>query len=806
MAQRSPFRPVAGVIIAALFLTIALPSSWKSWAPGFLRNPELHFGLDLAGGTQLDFRISEQEIEQQIERLDAEIVAAQKKGKDSDAVRNLEFQRQVTMNQKEKLMEAVRTVLERRINSLGVSEATITPSYVGSEKHLLVDCPGVVEIQKCIDTVGKTIQLEFKEEFTDVTDDYRRGVDASVTSAQRRITASGESLAVLGEDLGDELGVAYQNARSFFRDQVPKGLESLWNARPGPVVRIAGSVSSPQQQSDGSVLEQDIPGVFLVEVLGPRTSTGRTITEAPVAFAEVAKTQGMAYVPHVDSVLKSTDDQRIPGTLRTMSPGEMRNVPFGPLESHLVFLRKFVPGPEYLSASHILISYKGASKASPDQQRTKEEALSIIQDLKKQIDGGTTFDFLARTYSEGPSADKGGTLGKLDTTTMIPQFRTALMQLKEGQISDAVETEFGYHLLRLDKAARKENDTASYDELTIRGPDAETRANALSEQMLTGNLRRSEEAIPLRFLFFSYQPTGWKDTNLDGTHFRSAAVSLSQTTSTPVVQILFDDEGARMFQELTRKNVGKRIAIFVGGELISAPNVQEEISGGSAIITGSANIEEAQKLAQDLNTGSIPAPIHLSGQRTVEATLGSEALTMSLHAAIVGIVILMIYIMIMYRMLGLVAAGALGLYGCIFFVMLKLPLFLVTRQYIVLTLPGMAGIILSAGLAIDANVLIFERVKEEVRKGKMLRTAIETGFQRSWSSIRDSNVSTLITCAILFSIGTSIVRGFAITLGLGVLMSMFTAVVVTRWILRHLGATKFGEHPEWFVPGAKPLQ
>src|SRR5205823_2809729 len=133
--------------------------------------------------------------------------------------------------------------------------------------------------------------------------------------------------------------------------------------------------------------------------------------------------------------------------------------------------------------------------------------------------------------------------------------------------------------------------------------------------------------------FFSLAPTGWKDTDLDGKHFRSATTVLDPTTNRPVVQITFDDAGGKLFQELTKRNVGKRIAIFVGGDLVSAPTVQNEISGGVAVITGSASIDEAQKLAQDLNTGAIPAPIYLSGQRTVEATLGAQALDTSVKAA-----------------------------------------------------------------------------------------------------------------------------------------------------------------------------
>ena len=261
---------------------------------------------------------------------------------------------------------------------------------------------------------------------------------------------------------------------------------------------------------------------------------------------------------------------------------------------------------------------------------------------------------------------------------------------------------------------------------------------------------------------------------------------------------MFDTEGGKMFGELTKANIGKRIAIFVGGDLVSAPVVQQEITGGTAIITGSANFDEARLLAQDLNTGAIPAPIHLVGQYTVEATLGEAALQTSLWAALLGTIILMIYMVVVYRLLGVLANIALLVYAFLFFVLLNLPLFLFSDNYIVLTLAGMAGIILSLGMAVDANVLVFERMKEELRKGKLVKTAVETSFVHAWPAIRDGNVSTLITCAILFLIGTSIVRGFAITLGLGVVLSMFTAITVTRWMLRKIAVTDIANRTELF--------
>jgi preprotein translocase subunit SecD len=381
---------------------------------------------------------------------------------------------------------------------------------------------------------------------------------------------------------------------------------------------------------------------------------------------------------------------------------------------------------------------------------------------------------------------------------MVPAFEQAVANQTVGTISAPVETQFGYHIIRTDKVPTLPPDTSSYEQLNVKGEGASDRSSEIIGKLQRGEIVSMEEAITVRAIFFSLLPTGWKDTLLDGKHFRSATVTIDSTTNIPIVQIVFDDEGAKLFQELTKQNIDKRLAIFVGGQLVSAPTVQQEIVGGIAVITGSSNFDEANTLAQDLNTGAIPAPIYLAGQRTVEATLGAEALRTSLKAALLGVLILMGYMLLTYRFLGLLADIALSVYALLFFAMLKLPLFLFTSNYIVLTLAGMAGIILSLGMAVDANVLIFERMKEELRKGKMLKTAAETGFTRAWPSIRDGNVSTLITCSILFAVGTSIVKGFAVTLGMGVLISMFSAIVITRWLIRKVSQMKVAEKTSLF--------
>ena len=224
--RRSYTWPIVAAIVALLIVIIALPQRWRAWAPTFLQQPGLHLGLDLAGGTQLDFRISETEIQDQMNTIQQQIDQAHKTNAAADTLNALRAQLKSVQDQRSNLVEAIRTVLERRINALGVSESTITPSYVGNEKHLLVECPGVVDVQKCIAVVGKTIQLEFKEQQTEATDQFKNDVRAQVAAAVKRIAQSGSSLQKEGQDIGPQVG-GYSDAHAFFQDQLPKGLEDL---------------------------------------------------------------------------------------------------------------------------------------------------------------------------------------------------------------------------------------------------------------------------------------------------------------------------------------------------------------------------------------------------------------------------------------------------------------------------------------------------------------------------------------------------------------------------------------------------
>jgi len=292
----------------------------------------------------------------------------------------------------------------------------------------------------------------------------------------------------------------------------------------------------------------------------------------------------------------------------------------------------------------------------------------------------------------------------------------------------------------------------------------------------------------------------WVATGLTGRNLKSASVQFkSQGLSEPEVSLKFDDEGTKLFAEITKRDIGKRVAIYLDGEIITAPTVQSEILNGEAVVTGNYTVEEAKTLVKRLNEGALPVPISLVGQQSVEATLGQVSLEKSLKAGMIGLILVIIFMLVYYRFLGLIASFSLLIYSALMISIFKLSGF--TPWQITLTLPGIAGFVLSIGMAVDANILIFERTKEEVRKGRNILSAIEEGFKRAWTSILDGNMSSIITALILVEMGTGFVKGFAVTLIIGVLASMFTAVVITRTILRFI-LGPWIEDKMWLV-GAK---
>ena len=260
-------------------------------------------------------------------------------------------------------------------------------------------------------------------------------------------------------------------------------------------------------------------------------------------------------------------------------------------------------------------------------------------------------------------------------------------------------------------------------------------------------------------------------------------MEFNPTTQAAQVGVDFNDKGKDLFAEITRAHVGEQLAIVLDGVLLSAPVIQEEIRDGKAQITGDFTPEEARELVRNLNYGALPVPITLSTSQTVGASLGESALNSGVHAGIVGLIVLSLFLILWYRLPGLVAVVALSSY-----IVLSLTAFMLIP--VTFTAAGIAGFILSIGMAVDANVLIFERTKEELKSGKEVREAILEGFSRAWLSIRDSNTSSIITAVVLFWLGTSAVKGFALTLGVGVLVSMFTAITVSRTFLLAIAPKK----------------
>jgi len=664
---------------------------------------DLKLGLDLKGGTQLDYQLDLAEVPEE----------------DQEAI-----------------IEGVQEVIRKRVDSLGVSEPNIYTSNIASEYHVIVELAGIDDIDEARDIVGKTIQLEFREENLNPSDD-QVAIATQDSNDFYNAVLSGTDFDTLAREKVEELGddVVYTTTELLELSAYAEELQALITGKG------TGSIIAPSEVNESYVL--DVNDV-------------------------VRESNGLL-------VIKVTD--------RTTENVEVEE-------------------GGSVSARHILVNHVDADENS---ERTQEEALAFAEELLVRIQGGEALADLAIEFSDDlGSGLEGGDLGSFERGRMVAPFEEAAFALEVGGLSEIVESSFGYHIIEV------------YDRVE---PSVTTEVI---------------EKLSLQKISFNTIPSPWAEEALiTGEHFEHADVYLNDTYS-PYVSISFTSEGADLFESLTENNVGNRIAIFVGGELISAPVVNQKIAGGQAQITGNFTVEEAQELARDLNTGAIPAPIELVGQYTISASLGAEALNQSLFAGMIGLLILGLYMIIMYRIPGLIANVALAIYSVVLLFLIKstLPVWIallvaigiftylvhlliknddsggdkfvtfllacvvlffmssVIANPITMTLAGVAGVILSIGMAVDANVLIFERMKEELRAGEPLDKAINQGFHRAWDSIRDSNFSSLITCAILFYFGSSIIRGFALNLALGILISMFSAIMLTRTFLKFAASTK----------------
>jgi len=428
-------------------------------------------------------------------------------------------------------------------------------------------------------------------------------------------------------------------------------------------------------------------------------------------------------------------------------------------ETPLLEFKKINPDPEI----KITEEQKQEMQDYNTEAKTKAEKL-LTEVLKPNAD----FAQIAKKNSEDPgSTDNGGDLGWAQKGTFVQEFENVCFDtLDKGEIyNKLVQTEFGWHIIKKeDERGEKDNYEARCSHILIRSA---TEAD------------------------FGEVPDQWIYTGLTGKQLERSIVQFDPNTQIPEVTLQFNDEGKELFASITKENVGKQVAIFLDGQAISAPTVQEPITDGRAVISGNFKIQEAKLLAQRLNAGALPVPINLISQQTVGASLGKESMEKSLQAGLLGLIIVSLFMILYYRIPGFTAVLALLFYGLVVLAIFKLiP--------VTLTLSGIAGFILSLGMAVDANILIFERFKEELKNDKPTSIAINEGFKRAWPSIRDGNISTLITCIILMGFTTSMVKGFAVTLSIGILISIFTSMVVTKIILNSVLKIKALDH-SWLI-------
>lgn len=391
---------------------------------------------------------------------------------------------------------------------------------------------------------------------------------------------------------------------------------------------------------------------------------------------------------------------------------------------------------------------------------------------------------------------------------------------KKIEVKRGLDLAGGSHLVyQLDLSKVENKDTASAVRGVIQTIDRRINALGITEPIIQEGkigatktvivelpgISNTKEAIDLigktaqlEFYEQSQDPAKAKDlkiegyipTGLTGKNLKKADVDIqnaqqvgrgrnSTATGEPVVTIQFDGDGTKLFADLTKRNLNKPLAIVIDDNLVSAPTVQSEITQGSAIISGGFDLKSAKELSIALNSGALPVPISLIEQRSIGATLGAQSIEKSVVAGIIGIALVMIFMVAYYGIKGVIASIALLIYTTIVVAMFKfIP--------VTITLAGIAGLILSIGAAVDANILIFERTKEELRYGKGIQTSIDDGFARAWSSIRDSNISSIITALILLWFGSGIVKGFSVTLLIGILISMFSAITISQTLLKLL--------------------
>lgn len=660
-------RRAVGLLVLALLTLLYLLPAPANWLlrqgasllgieTSYQFSPPFVLGLDLQGGTRLEY--------------------------EADVSKVPAADRQEALN-------GVRDVIERRVNSLGVSEPLIQTTQTGDSWRVSVELAGVRDVSEATNLIGKTPILEFKEESSEPPRELTAEEQVRIDRENAAAKAKAEALAQAVRAPGADFGLLARQA-------------------------VSGTVPLPSE-----FLREKNPDLYAALRAETATGTVARALETPFRYA----------VAHIDERKQVTKEA---------------------------------------TGHHLLISYAGAEGGL--STITKAEAEAKIRELKGRITP-QNFVQLTKEFSVEPSASTtGGLLEWTEETPVDPaadrfveEFAKPFFALPKGQVSAVVESPFGFHLIY------KTDERPVYD---------------LRAQVATFPKLLKEDLLP--------PANGWKATKLTGKQLQNARVDFNQQTGGIQVALQFNDEGRDLFAEITRRNIGKRVGIFIDNVLISDPMVTSEIPGGQAVITGVGNLESARELTRSLQSGALPVPIEIVGQQTIGASLGTDSLEASLKAGLVGFLFVALFMILLYRLPGAVAIAALALYAGLSLAVFKfVP--------VTLTLSGIAGFILSIGIAVDANVLVFERLKEEWRLGKGLSVALEDAFRRAWPSIRDGHVTVLISCAVLYWFSSSVIRGFSLTLAIGVLISLFTAIVTCRVWLRALSSTPLARYGWWFL-------
>ncbi|OGF22215.1 protein-export membrane protein SecD, partial [Candidatus Falkowbacteria bacterium RBG_13_39_14] len=656
-------------------------------------------------------------------------------------------------SEKGERVEGVRDVIERRVNAFGVSEPLVQTNKSGDNYRVIVELAGIKDVTQAIKMIGETPLLEFKEENTDppreLTDDEKKDKEEYNKKAKERtdeiMRQVKEGIASFGE-LANEYSEDYLNID---KDGKKKGGDLGYVNAMGMFSDIyekakAAYENNLDKADESSANKENLRGNDAdsdAEERGDDVLSAFSLDAPKIPLNPPLEKGAVA----VDEVYENEQGYSI---IRVNDKKETED--------------------KEVRARHILICWNGAE--SCDKEWSKEDARKRIEELKAKATV-ENFASLAQEYSTEPgAAERGGHLGWFKKGDMVPEFEKAVFEMDAGGISDIVETKFGYHLIF--KAEER--------------PIVEYRVSRIL-------VRKKNQ--------YDYVPPqgGWKNTKLSGEQLKLAQVQFDQNIGEPQISLEFNDEGRDLFAAITERNVGKPVAIFLDGEPLSIPKVNEPIREGRAVITGTFNIEEAKQLARDLNAGALPVPIKLVNQQTIGATLGSETVSRSIKAGIWGFILVIIYMIIVYKFLGLISGLGLLVYAALNMAIYKL-------WPVTLTLSGIAGLILSFGMGVDASVLIFERIKEELNNGKAISTSVKEGFAKAWIAIRDGNLSTLITCAILMNLGASMIRGFAITLAIGVIISIFTNFFVMRNFVDILIGWGWVKEKLWIFGARKKLE